>query len=41
MDARGVATLEFNTNAMLRGTLAAGGAPRVAVLADESPGETK
>jgi beta-aspartyl-peptidase (threonine type) len=31
MDARGASVLEFNTNAMLRGALAAGGVPRVAV----------
>ena len=41
MDARGVATLEFNTNAMLRGTRVAGGEPRVAVLADDSMGEAQ
>jgi beta-aspartyl-peptidase (threonine type) len=31
MDARGAAALEFNTNAMLRGAIEAGGAPRVAI----------
>jgi beta-aspartyl-peptidase (threonine type) len=31
MDARGASALEFNTNAMLRGAVAAGGTPRVAV----------
>jgi beta-aspartyl-peptidase (threonine type) len=34
MDARGVAALEFNTNAMLRGALAAGGTPQVAIGAE-------
>jgi beta-aspartyl-peptidase (threonine type) len=36
MDAQGRAALEFNTNAMLRGAVAAGGTPRVAVSANES-----
>jgi beta-aspartyl-peptidase (threonine type) len=31
MDARGVAALEFNTRAMLRGAVRAGGVPRVAI----------
>ncbi len=31
MDGRGAAALEFNTNAMLRGAIEAGGAPRVAI----------
>jgi beta-aspartyl-peptidase (threonine type) len=34
MDARGAAALEFNTNAMLRGALAAGGTPQVAIGAE-------
>ena len=35
MDARGRGAFEMNTNAMFRGTLAEGGAPRVAIGADE------
>jgi beta-aspartyl-peptidase (threonine type) len=38
MDARGIAALEFNTNAMLRGTIEAGGAARVAI--DSEPPES-
>jgi beta-aspartyl-peptidase (threonine type) len=34
MDARGGVALEFNTNAMLRGTIEAGGAARVAIGAE-------
>jgi len=36
MDIRGVPALEFNTNAMLRGAVVAGGAPLVAIRADEA-----
>ena len=34
LDARGVAALEFNTSAMLRGAVQAGGVPRVAIGAE-------
>jgi beta-aspartyl-peptidase (threonine type) len=38
MDARGIAALEFNTSAMLRGSMQAGTPPMVAIGADEALG---
>lgn len=38
LDARGVAAPAFNTTAMLRGSLQAGGTPMVAIGADDTPG---
>jgi L-asparaginase / beta-aspartyl-peptidase len=38
MDARGVAALEFNSTAMLRGSMQAGGTPMVAIGAEEALG---